>query len=69
MALDKQQLKGDIKELVEDMLQREETSIEEFSTRLSNVIDTYVKSATIVYTSGLTAPNGPVIGVFNGNLE
>jgi hypothetical protein len=51
------------------MMERENTSIDEFATRLSDAIDSYVKQASVVYTSGLMAPNGNVVGNFNGRLE
>lgn len=69
MALNKTKLDKEIKTLLTEMLQREETSIDEFASRLSTSIDTYVKSATIHYISGLVAPNGSVTGVFNGKLK
>lgn len=70
MALNKAQLKIDIKDLLTDMLTREETSIDEFATRLSDKIDVYVKTATIKYNNGLTSATGGVVtGTFNGNLE
>jgi hypothetical protein len=69
MALNKQELKANIKQLLEDMLERSEQSTEEFAERLSTAIDDYVKQAQINYTSGLTAPNGAVAGTFNGNLS
>lgn len=71
MALNKANLKNEIVTLLTEMLERENTSIEEFATRLSNSIDVYVKTATIKYNSGLIAPNtgGAVTGTFNGNLE
>ncbi|MGV8814739.1 MAG: hypothetical protein ACOH2D_11585 [Gelidibacter sp.] len=69
MALNKADLKNNIIGILTDMMQREESSIEEFATRLSDDIDTYVKTATIKYTSGLVAPNGAVTGTFNGKLE
>lgn len=69
MALNNDLLKNKIVNLMKDMLEREETSIEEFAERLTEGIEDYVKSATIKYTSGLTAPNGAVTGTFNGNLE
>ncbi len=68
MALNKQNLKNNIVQLMSDMMTREEISIEEFAARLSNAIDVYIKEATIVYSSGLSAPNGVVTGMFNGNL-
>lgn len=69
MALNKDDLKGDIITLIADMRNRTENADEEFADRLSTLIDSYVKSATIVYQTGLDAPNGPVTGVFQGKLE
>lgn len=71
MALNKTVLKNEIVTLLTNMLTRENTSIEEFATELSNSVDAFVKSADIKYTSGLVAPNigGAVTGTFNGNLE
>ena len=69
MALNKATLKTKIVGIMNDMLTRENTSVDEFATRLSNAIDDYIKEATINYTSGLTAPNGAVTGTFNGNLS
>lgn len=37
--------------------------------KLAEAIDTFIKSASVVYTGGLVAPNGAVTGVFNGKLE
>jgi len=68
MSLNKTDLKNDIIQIMNDMMKREETSIEEFATRLSDSIDTYVKAADINYTGGLIAPNGAVSGTFNGTL-
>ncbi|MDB4157978.1 hypothetical protein N9609_00655 [bacterium] len=68
MSLNKIDLKNDIIQIMTDMLQRDSTSIEEFATRLSESIDTYVKDADITYTGGLTAPNGAVSGTFNFTL-
>lgn len=69
MALNKTKLKNDIIEIMKEMRTRTENSDEEYATRLSDAIDSYVKSATIAYTDGLVAPNGPVTGMFNGKLE
>ncbi len=70
MALDKGKLKTDFKQLFTDMRTREENSDDEFANRFADMIDTYVKSATINYASGLVAPTngGFVTGVFNGNI-
>ncbi|MWB92993.1 hypothetical protein GON26_01340 [Flavobacterium sp. GA093] len=69
MGLNKGALKQDILDIITDMRNRDENSDDEFATRLSTAIDTYVKTAVIVYQSGLTAPNGAVTGTFQGNLE
>lgn len=69
MALNKEDLKNNIIQIMKDMRTRTENSDEEYATRLSDAIDSYVKAATIVYTTGLTAPNGPVTGTFEGNLQ
>lgn len=70
MALDKSSLKTSIEAILTDMETRNEDAKAEFATRLADAIDTYVKSATIVYTAGLIAPpmGGAVTGAFNGNL-
>lgn len=55
MALNKAALKTAIVSLLTDMLTKEENSIDEFATRLSNAVDTFVKSGTVsvtVTTSG-----------------
>lgn len=69
--LNKPQLKAGIKNLMTEMRTRTENADDEFATRLADLIDEYVKSATITYTSGLIAPpnGGPVTGTFTGNLE
>lgn len=69
MALNKTGLKTEIKQLLTDMRTKTDISDDEFASRLSNAIDTYVKTATIVYNTGLVAPNGTVSGTFNGNLN
>lgn len=69
MALNKDDLKQDIIEIITDMRSRDENSDEEFANRLATAIDTYVKAAKIVYQSGLAAPNGAVTGTFQGKLE
>ena len=54
MALNKVALKTGIKQLMDDMLTREQNSNDEFATRLSNLIDTYVKSGTVTVQPGIT---------------
>ena len=71
MALDKDRLKAKIKQLLEDMMTRENDSIDEFADRLAQAVVDEVKEATIVYQTGLVAPSGggAVTGTFNGNLQ
>lgn len=54
MALNKAALKSGIKQLMDDMLTREQNSNDEFATRLSNLIDTFVKSGTVTVNPGIT---------------
>ena len=64
MALNKATLKNTIVAILTDMLTKEENSIEEFATRLSDGIDVFVKSGTVnvnVTTTG-TATNHPGSG-------
>jgi hypothetical protein len=70
MALDKTTLQASILSILSDMETRNEDAKLEFASRLADAIDTYVKSATIVYMAGLVAPTGggAVTGMFNGNL-
>ncbi len=69
MALSKSSLKSDIKQLLADMMRKEENSFDEFADRLATAIDGYVKKAEIEYISGLTNQGGPVTGTFNGKLK
>lgn len=71
MALNTPQLQEDIVTIVTDMRTRTEVSDTEFANRLATAIETYVKTATIVYTTGLVAPSGggAVTGTFTGQLE
>jgi len=69
MASNKNQLKTNIIAIMQDMMTREETSIEEFAERLADAVDDYVKEAEVMYINGLIAPNGAVTGTFNGNLR
>lgn len=70
MALDKATLKTTIVALMTDMLARENNSVDEFATRLSDAVDAYVKQADIVYTGGLIdAESRPITGTFEGQLE
>lgn len=61
MALNKSKLKNDILSLLQDMMTREENSMEEFAQRLSDVVDDYVKGAKITYTTGLMDFNSSMV--------
>jgi DNA-binding transcriptional regulator YbjK len=50
MALNKAGLKNEIKTLMQDMMQREQASIDEFAGRLADAVDGYVKTATVTAT-------------------
>lgn len=69
MALNKTELKTTIKILLTQMLEKEENSIDEFATRLSDAIDVFVKSGSVtvsVSTTGTaTAQTGTGIGSVN----
>ena len=69
MSLNKEELKNNIKALIEGLMTQEEASIDEFAEGLADHIDTYVKGADIKYTNGLFAGSTAVTGNFNGELE
>jgi hypothetical protein len=69
MSLNTTDLKTNIKALLEDLLTKEESSVDEFANRLADHIETYVKTADIKYINGLAADGKVVVGTFNGNLE
>lgn len=74
MSLNKSSLQSAIKSAFKNMKDSdgdEEATLDTLSGKLAEAIDTYVKSATIMYTSGLVAPpnGGPVTGAFNGMLQ
>jgi hypothetical protein len=69
MSLNKTEFKTNIKALFEDLMQREDTSIDDLAEGLADHIETYIKSANIVYQNGLVADGRVVTGSFNGNLE
>lgn len=68
MGLDKNRLKGNIVEIMNDMMEREVDSIDEFADRLAVALIDEIKEAQINYVSGLTTSAGPVTGTFEGNL-
>ena len=53
MPLQKPALKAGIKQLLQDMMSREEASFDEFADRLSTLIDTYVKTGTVTVAAGI----------------
>lgn len=61
--------KAEVKKILEDMITREGSSTEEFAERLIEIMEAWLKQATIKYDKGLIAPNGAVTGIFNGQLE
>ncbi|MDM1045261.1 hypothetical protein HX004_10210 [Myroides sp. 1354] len=69
MALDKSKLETGIRQLLEDMMKREENSFDEFANRLATVIDTYVKEGEIEYLGGLANSGGAVTGTIQGTIK
>ncbi|WP_413512088.1 hypothetical protein [Myroides odoratus] len=69
MALDKSKLEKGIKQLLEDMMQREQNSFDEFAKRLATTLDTYVKEGEIEYLGGLANSGGAVTGTIQGNIK
>ena len=65
----KAQAKTKVKTILEDMLTRENNSTEEFANRLIDVMEGWLKEATIKYVTGLVAGANTVTGIFNGKLE
>lgn len=69
MALDKSKLETGIKQLLEDMMQREQNSFDEFAKRLATTIDAYVKEGEIEYLGGLANSGGAVTGTIQGTIK
>lgn len=69
MALNKGGLKTAIVALLTDMLTKEENSIEEFATRLSDEIDIYVKSGTVSVTVTTTGTATNHTGTGTGTIS
>jgi hypothetical protein len=65
----KPQAVNKVKNLLEDMLTRENNSTQEFAERIVDVLEVWLKEATIKYVNGLVAGSNPVTGTFNGKLE
>lgn len=53
MSLNKTALQSSIKQLLTDMMTREETSIDEFAQRLASAIDLFIKSGTVTIAAGI----------------
>lgn len=69
MALNKSKLETDIKQLLEEMMKREQNSFDEFAKRLATAIETYVKQGEIDYLGGLVNSGGAVTGTIQGNIK
>ena len=69
MALNKSALKTEIASLLTEMLAKEENSIEEFATRLSDAVDAFVKtgvvSVTVATKGTATAQTGTGTGTIS----
>ncbi|MBP4139618.1 hypothetical protein [Flavobacterium geliluteum] len=68
MALNKTALKNSIIILLTDMLSKEENSIEEFASRLSDTIDVFVKSGTVNVTVTTTGSATSHTGTGTGTV-
>lgn len=53
MALNKPALKNGIKQLLTEMETKNEDAKDDFATELSNLIDTFVKGATVTVAAGI----------------
>jgi len=69
MGLNKAGLKATIIATLTDMLSKEENSIEEFATRLSDGIDVYVKSGTVNVTVATTGTATSQTGTGTGTIS
>lgn len=72
MALDTGKLKTDLKRLYQQARDNNEgadAALDAFIEGMGDVIEAYVKSITITYTTGLSAPNGPVVGTFEHTIS
>nr|DAQ74483.1 MAG TPA: hypothetical protein [Caudoviricetes sp.] len=54
MALNKEQLKQGIIDLLQDMLTKTDNSIEEYAERLASLIDAFVKSGEVTVKAGIS---------------
>lgn len=72
MSLNTAQLKSDLMKVYTDTYEttgNRDEALEAFIGAMCDKLETYVKSAQIIYDNGLTAGSNPVIGTFNGRLE
>lgn len=69
MGLNKAGLNEAIKAILTDMLTKEENSIEEFATRLSDGIDVFVKSGTVNVTVATTGTATSHTGTGTGTIS
>lgn len=69
MALNKTGLKAAIKTVMTDTLAKEENSIDEFATRLSDAIETFVKSGTVTVTVTTTGSATAQSGTGTGSIN
>lgn len=69
MPLQKEQLKAGIKTLLQDMMQREQASYDEFADRLSTLIETYVKSGTVTGNTVSACTAGGSTGTCTGIIN
>jgi hypothetical protein len=69
MALNKTVLKTTIVALLTEMLTKEENSIEEFATRLSDAIDVFVKTGTVSVSVSTTGTATAQTGTGTGTIS
>jgi TRAP-type uncharacterized transport system fused permease subunit len=62
MALNQQQLKSSIKSLMEDMMKREQTSIDEFADSLASAIVSCIKTGQVTVAAGIVVQVTPSTG-------
>lgn len=62
MALNKTGLKNSIKSLMQDMMKKEDASIDEFAGKLSDAVDTYVKTGSVSVSVGIPVQVAPETG-------
>ncbi|WP_281233511.1 hypothetical protein [Flavobacterium gelatinilyticum] len=68
MALNKQELNNNLKDLLTDMLTKEENSIEEFASRMSDAVEKFVKSGTVNVTVQTTGTASSQSGTGTGSI-